>query len=262
MKLMLPREHGSWAVLIAPIIAGFAAGRGGPPPLIFLFCCAALGGFLLRPPLQSLFSTKPETGAWPSLAFYGLVMLGGVLPLLFAYGRLGLLGFAVPAAVLLTADLFVHRGKRSFSMVSEISGIVILCLGAPAAYYAARGAAGADAWCVWILSALFFTGPVFHVKMAALQHRASVDKALTGEFSRMRRISLAYHAAALTAAAAAAIWGPAPALAPLPFAIALVKTWRRGALPPSRVDFRRLGYQEVGYSVFFALVLATGYLLR
>jgi hypothetical protein len=147
-------------------------------------------------------------------------------------------------------------------MVSELSGIVILCLGAPASYYVTRGILGADAWCVWVLSALFFAGPVFHVKMAALQHRASVDKTLTGELSRMRRVSLTYHGSALLAAAAAVIWGPAPAPATLPFAVALVKTWRRGTLPPARVDFRRLGYQEVGYSAFFALVLAAGYLLR
>lgn len=262
MKLMLPREHGSWVVLIAPIIAGFAAAGGGSPPAMLLFCCAVLGGFLMRPPLLSLVSQKTEAAAWPSLALYGSLALGGMLPLLRAYGRPGLVGFAVPAAGLLAADLIVHRGRRSLSVLNELSGVLILCLGAPAAFYAARGTLGADAWCVWLLSALYFAGPVFHVKMAALQHRASADRALSEELSRMRMISMAYHGAALSAAAAAAVWGPAPAPAPIPFALALAKTWRRGAGPPSRVDFRRLGYQEVGYSAFFVLALAAGYLLR
>jgi hypothetical protein len=196
------------------------------------------------------------------LILYSLLAFGGILPLLLFYGRLGLVGFATPGAGLLGVDLFVHRGRRSLSVFSELSGTLILCLGAPAAFYAARGILGVDAWCVWFLSALFFSGPVFHVKMSALQHRASVDHALTEELSRMRMISAAYHGAALAAAVALVIWGPAPVAAPLPFAVALAKTWRRGVRPPARVDFRRLGYQEVGYSAFFALTLAISYLLR
>ena len=259
---MLPKEHGSWAVLIAPIIVGFAAAGGGQPAAMLFFCCAALGGFLMRPPLQSLFTPKAEAGVWPSMGVYGLLALAGLIPLLSVYGRMGLLGFAAPAAGLMAIDLSVNRGRRSFSAFSELSGIAVLCLGAPAAYYAARGTLSADAWCAWILSALFFAGPVFYVKMAALQHRAAVDRTMAGELSRMRTTSTVYHGAALAVAVAAAVWGPAPALAPLPFAVAFAKTWLRGAKKPARVDFRRLGYQEVGYSTFFALALAMGYFLR
>ncbi|MFI5361048.1 MAG: YwiC-like family protein [Elusimicrobiota bacterium] len=262
MKLMLPREHGSWAVLLAPIAVGIAAAHGGPPLAVFLFCCAAFGGFLLRPPLQAIFFQKRvEPGAWSSACLSALLAAGGMLPLLIFYRRTGLLGFAVPAAGLLAIDLVVQRGKRSFGVVSELSGILILCLGAPAAYYAARGSLSADAWCAWFLSVLYFTGPIFHVKMAALQHRAAGDPGLAGELSRMRITSLIFHAAALSIAIAGAIASKAPPLAILPFAAGLAKTWRRGMLPTARVDFRKLGYQEVGYSVFFASALAAGYLL-
>jgi hypothetical protein len=147
-------------------------------------------------------------------------------------------------------------------VASELSGILVLCLGAPAAFYAARGTLEAEAWCVWLLSALFFAGPIFHVKMSVLQHRVSSDRSLTGELSRMRMISAAYHSAALAVATFAVLWGLAPVLASLPFAVALIKTWYRGALPPARVSFKKLGYQEVGYSAFFALTLTAGYLLR
>lgn len=260
LKVLLPREHGSWAVLIAPVLVGFAAARGGPLPAALLFCCAALGGFLLRPPLQAiLFSKKGETGTWAALGIACALALGGLLPLLFSYGRFGLGWFALPAAGMLTLDLLVQRGRRSFGFVSELSGIWVLCLGAPAAFYAARGSLTAEAWCAWGLSALYFSGPVFFVKMTALQHRASADPRSAGELSRMRTISFVYHAAALLAAAALVHFGAAPLLAPLPFAAALAKTWRRGAQAPARVDFRRLGYQEVGYSVLFVLALLTGW---
>ncbi|MFI5345485.1 MAG: YwiC-like family protein [Elusimicrobiota bacterium] len=263
LKIFLPREHGSWAVLAAPVVVGFCAARGGPPLTQALFCCAALGGFLLRPALAAFFFPKPnEDGAWPSLIFAGALALGGLAPLFLLYDRAGLAWFALPAAVLLIADLLLRRGRRSFGLFSELSGILILCLGAPAAIYAARGVMSADAWWVWLLSALFFSGPIFHVKLAALQHRASVDPGLIGSLPRARTTGAIYHAAALLIAAAGAVLGPVPALATLPFAAALIKNLRRGARPPAKVDFRALGYQEVGYSVLFALTVSAGYLLR
>ncbi len=250
-------------MLVAPVAAGLAASRGGPPAAVLFFCAAALGGFLLRTPLQVLFFSKQDrAAAWASLALYGALALGGLAPLLLRYGRLGLLDFALPAGALLAADLLVQRGRRSFGLWSELSGILVLCLGAPAAYYAARGSLGADAWGAWALSALFFSGPVFHVKLAALQHRAASSAGLGGAVSRARRASVLYHGAALAAVALGTVLGRVPALAALPLAAALLKTWRRGAAPPAKTDFRALGYREVGYSVFFALCVSAGYLLR
>lgn len=250
-------------MLIAPVVVGLAASSGGPPAAVVFFCCAALGGFLVRTPLQSILFAKPvEAGAWPSLALYAFLALGGFLPLFFYYDRIGLLGFAVPAAGLLAADLAVQRGRRSFDLLSELSGILVLCLGAPAAFYAARGTLSADAWTAWGLSALFFAGPVFHVKLAALQHRAVSDPKASAGLPRARTISVSYHLAALGFVLAAAVRGAVPLLASVPFAAALAKTWRRGARPPARVDFRALGYREVGYSVLFALSVSAGYLLR
>lgn len=262
MKLLLPKEHGSWAVLIAPVVAGFAAASGAPAAVVGLFSCAALGGFLMRPPLQSLVSGKQEAGLWPSLLAYAGLALAGALPLLLAYGRWGLLAFAAPAGVLLAIDLYVHRGRRSFSFWTELSGIAMLCLGAPAAYYTARGSLSADAWFAWVLSVLFFSGPVFHVKMAALQHRASIDGSLSGELEGMRRASLTYHSLVLMAVIAAAGLSLVPMLTPLPFALALAKTWSRAVQAPAKVNFQRMGYQEVGYSAVFTLIMAVGYLTK
>lgn len=262
MKIMLPKEHGSWAVLIAPVVVGFAAAGGGAPGVILLFSCAALGGFLLRPPLQALVSGKQEAGVWPSLLAYGCLAVAGALPLILGYARWGLLAFAAPAGVLLAIDLYVHRGRRSFSLWTELSGIAMLCLGAPAAYYTAHGALSSDAWFAWALSVLFFSGPVFHVKMAALQHRASIDRSLAEELEGMKRASLTYHSLVLMAVVAAAWLALVPVLAPLPFALALAKTWSRAVSPPAKVNFQRLGYQEVGYSLVFALVLSIGYLAK
>lgn len=262
MKLLLPKEHGSWAVLIAPVVVGFAAAGGAPGAIVATFGCAALGAFLLRPPIQSFAAAKAEAGIWPSLIGYGVLSLAGALPLLFAFGRWDLLAFAVPAGALLALDLHLHGGRRSFSYWTELSGIAILCLGAPAAYYCARGGLSADAWRIWILSVLYFSGPVFHVKMAALQHRASIDRSLEKDLDAASRASLAYHSLVLLAVVAASWLALVPFAASIPFAFALAKTWSRSVQEPAKVDFQRLGYQEVAHSVVFAAALSVGYLTR
>lgn len=258
---MMPREHGSWAVLAAPILVGLAAAGGGQPGVVAAFCAAALGGFLLRVPLQSLISPHPAPGAALWLAAYAALTAAGGFPLFFVYARWGLLGFGGAAAALMAVNLRFNLRRRTFSFSNEVLGILGLCLGAPAAYLAARGSLAADAWLAWGLSALYFLGPILDVKAAALRHRAFADKSARAAWSRMKTASLAYAAAALAVVCAAAAADWVSVLAPLPFLAALHKTWRRGRLSPGRVDFRRLGFEEVGYTVFFVLALSAGLLL-
>ena len=225
------------------------------------FCAAALGGFLLRTPLQSVLSAHPAPGAALWLAGYALLAAAGGIPLLFSHARWGLLGFAAPAAALMAVNIRANLRRQTFSFSNEILGILGLCLGAPAAFYAARGSLSCDAWLAWGLSALYFLGPIFDVKAAALRHRAYADKSALGDWGRMKKTSLVYAASALPVVCAAAAVGWVHALVPLPFLAALHKTWRRGRLAPGKVDFKRLGFEEVGYAVFFVLVLGGGFLV-
>jgi len=193
----MPREHGSWAVLAAPILVGLAAAGGGPAGAVAAFAAAALGAFLIRTPLQSLLSAQPAPGAALWLAGYAALAAAGALPLFFSYARWGLLGFAVPAAILMAMNLRANQKRQTFSFANEIFSILGLCLGAPAAFYAAGGSLPVEAWLAWGLSALYFLGPIFDVKAAALRHRVSADKSMQGDWARMKRASLVYSAAAL-----------------------------------------------------------------
>jgi hypothetical protein len=261
MRLMLPRAHASWAVFFVPIAVGFAAARGGPPLPKLLFCCAALGLFLMRAPLRSLLSPEADLRAGPSAKAFGALALAGFLPLLAVYGRWGLLWFAVAAAGLMAVEAVFDGDPRLLGYSGKLAGIAVLSLGAPAALVAARGSMNHTAWAMWLLCALYFSGTVFHVKMAALEHLASLDVMEARELSRRRRLSGAFHTAALLVSVVAVIRGLAPAAATLPFAVALAKTLHRGFRQPERVDFQRLGLQEAGYSFFFLLALTAGYRL-
>lgn len=256
---MLPREHGAWVLLIAPILVGLLGAPIFVPAVAGLFLLGSLAAFLARAPLQVLAARPADRRARGWLAVYAALTAAGFLPLIAFSGRWKLLLFAVPAGLLLAQNLSANRSGRRFSAVNEAAGVLGLCLGAPAAYYAASSRLGLQAWLLWLLCAAYFIGPIFHVKMAALQHRTTVDAAALPKLERMRRLSTAYHGLALLGVGAWAAWGAIPAAAAIPFAAALTKTVLRGRRAPERVDFRSLGYLEVAYSILFVIVMGAAF---
>lgn len=257
MKPFWPREHGSWAVFLAPVLLGLFAGPAGSPRAGALFLAGALGAFLTRAPLLALARDPADARARRWLAAYGLACAACLGPLIFS-GRPGLLAFAAPGAALLAADVGAQRRAWTTSWTRELLGIAGLCLGAPAAWYAARGALPARAWLLWTACALYFAGPVFHVKLAALQHRARADAAVLPRLAVARAGSVVFHAAALALAAAAVALGALSWPVLLPFGAALAKTAHRAAQGPGRVDFKALGWQELAFSALFLAAMAAG----
>lgn len=256
---MLPREHGAWAILIAPILVGLLGAPVFSPAAATLFCLAALAAFLIRSPLQALLAKPGDRRAWGWLAFYGVLTVGSFLPLIVIMGCWKLALFAVPALLLMAENLTANKSGRRFSAFNEGAGVLGLCLGAPAAYYAASFRLEPRAWELWLLCSAFFLGPIFYVKMAALQHRAVADKSALPALDSMRRRSLAYHGAVLAAVVLWAVNGGVPVLAALPFAASFIKSVLRGSHEPARVDFKSLGYMEVAYSVLFVVVMGAAF---
>jgi hypothetical protein len=252
---MLPKEHGAWAILIAPIVVGLIGAPAVSPAAATLFVLGSLAVFLSRTPLQVLLAKPRDRQAQAWLVFYAALTAGAFIPLILLLGCWKLLYFAVPSGLLLAENILANKSGKRFSAFNEAAGVFGLCLGAPAAYYAASFTLDARAWSLWLLCSVYYLGPIFHVKMAALQHRAVADPAAVPAIAVMRRRSTVYHALSLAGVAAWAASGGVPFAVAIPFAAALAKTVQRGLRPPARVDFKALGYSEVGYSALFVVVM-------
>lgn len=259
---MLPREHGSWALLAAPAALGLFMAPAGSPAASALFALGALGAFLSRVPLQSLALPRPDPAAPRWLAAYGGLAAAGFAPLILAYGRWALLAFGAAAVAALGASLALTARRKSLSWTNELLGVGGLALLAPAGYYSAHGRLEGEAWTAWALAAAFFSGPLFYVKAAALEHRAARDASAAAELAAARKRSVAYHAGTASLAVAAAAAGGIPWLAAAPFVLALEKAWRRAGRPPRPVEFKRLGWQEVGYAAAFLALALAGFRLE
>jgi hypothetical protein len=240
---------------LAPIALGLFAAPGADLSAAALFLLGALGAFLARGPILALARDRKDARARVWLIVYGAAAAAAFSRLILSFGRWSLLAFGAAALVLLANDLRAQSGRRQLSWANELVGIAGLTLGAPAAWYATRGALPAEAWLLWAACAVYFTGPVFTVKLAALQHRAAADPAIGEKVFQASLTAVEYHAVAAALALIAVAKGLFAWPILIPFAAALVKAGRRAARGAGRVDFRRLGYQEVGFSVLFTAAM-------
>ncbi len=261
MKPPLPKEHGSWAMFIVPLVLGLAVAPTWEGPVIWLLL-AALAFFLLRYPLAMLVKTRRSQrvnrGYWLKwAAVYGLVSGGVGLWLVFGYGLWLLLWVGVIGAGLLALHLWLVARRQEMSVVGELAGIFGLALGAPMAYYTASGQLDRVAAVLWLINALYFGGTVFYIKLKVRQQPRLPAPARVAERLVKARACLTYHTAALTIAAGLVAFRMAPLLTPLAFVPVTIKAVR-GALhwqDKKSLSLVRLGVAEIFHALAFTILI-------
>jgi hypothetical protein len=248
----LPPEHGGWGFLVEPLIVGLAIAPTGAGVAIAV---AALGAFLARHPLKLALADRQRGRAYPrtraAWAFVflhaALVALALLLAASLASARFWApLLAAAPAALL---QLRYDVRNRSRELAPEL-------LGAAATGSAAAAIALAGGWrtgpalLLWLLLAARAAAAILYVRT-----RLRLDRGLAPD----RLPALASHAGALVLVAALAGTGRVPWLCVLAFAVLLaraahgISAWRRPVRPQA------VGFQELGYGLLTAVVLAFAY---
>ncbi|WP_459911018.1 YwiC-like family protein [Desulfotomaculum defluvii] len=161
MTIVLPKEHGAWAMLVVPFVVGVVT--NGPT---WLHLPLFIGGFffyLSSYPLLMIIRNSNKTnifGKWLAIyAITGAVFL--LIPLYFHWELLALGLLLIPLSVL---NLYFTKAKREREFVNNLSAIASLALGAVASMYVSVGAWTWEAFWAWIYCVLFFAGSVFFVK--------------------------------------------------------------------------------------------------
>ncbi|HET7875743.1 MAG TPA: YwiC-like family protein [Methylomirabilota bacterium] len=258
---ILPREHGTWAMLVVPLAVGWGvARRGGMAPL--LLSIGALLFFLAHNQIMEWcrlgLRAAPEPGALRATRrrIMALAALGAIAlaPLLLG-PRPGLLAFGVLAVALTAASAWLVRHRSDRGLPGQVLAAVGLPLGAPAAWYVAGGPVDRRPLALWLLNALFFLGAVLYVrlKIEALANRSRV--ATAGGRLAFALPTLALDAVILVSAWGALRLGGFSPLALLAFAptggqaLAGVARLHRPAV------LKRVGLIATAHSVLFALLL-------
>lgn len=251
---LFPRQHGAWATLLLSYTLGLAvAGHLSLNALLLLVALVAAmparHGASLWLSLSPSDPRRRTAAMWTALC---LIVAAGATAVLLLVARLWLLAPVglLAAAAGLAMTLFEQR-RWDRTLAGEMVGMAGLAVAAPAAAYVSRGAFGPGVVAVWLLATLVFCGSVLHVRYLARPRAAAAAG----------WASLVFHVLATGLVAASARFGLVP---PLGF-VALIPAMARAAWPvlaprAPRPTIRRLGFQELAYSVLF--VVATVIIFR
>lgn len=258
---IITKEHGSWAVLLVPIIVGTIYAD------IFTWNVMLLGAsallvFMTYVPVHSLlqyfFGAKPGKdkirGAFFWSIIYFLAGLGFIVPLflqqywfLIHIGAIGLLLF-------FGNFYLTKRTKKSIG--SDLVAVSGLTLGAPAAYYISTGRLGTEAASVWLLSFLFFGCSIFYVHMKMQVSGMKKERWKWEEKITAGSLNILYHVAVIGIVALLALYHITPAMVILAFVPMFVHAVVGTIQLHRRVKFRHLGFLLLGQSVLFCIAIA------
>lgn len=302
MKLLLPREHGAWGILLIPFLTTAAIARRGDAPVVL--CLAAIFlAYLARHPLELLLAPQikrfyrgaargssqhgagePEAQAgvlsnrallgWFSL--YAALGSLAALPLFLVFHRKGLLVLAGVAGGFFLLRVLMLRTRAERSLLGEWLAAPGLALTAPAAWVAATGSLNGTALLFWLLHTLFFSSGIFYVKFRI---RVLAEKRSLGSLWErvvFAREVIIYHVLMVLFAATVVHIGWASALpvaprgpehwaswvAALPFLPAAGRALAGVIWLDGRLQIKRLGWSEVAHSLIFAALLILSFGLR
>jgi YwiC-like protein len=167
---VLPKEHGTWAMLLVPWVVGWGVARAFPVSELLLLIAAV-----------SVFLAHTHLVTWRRLSVIGradtaearaerrLVLVFGVIGVVaglpLVAGPVELLLLAVIAGALVVTSLALVGRRVDRALPGQLLAATGLSLTAPAAYWVARGALGRVALGLWLLNVAFFLWAVFYVKL-------------------------------------------------------------------------------------------------
>ncbi len=164
----IPREHGAWVILYAPLALAFVAARPSSTLPAILITTAVTGAFLARNALGPIMRRRNPPGAGFWLGLFSLIFLSGAVPLILAYKRIDL----IPVGLIVCGAFGVHallaalpsRTRLDRSQAGELLAVAALAMTGPAGYVAASGRLDSTAWWIWLACTLFFGSAVLRVK--------------------------------------------------------------------------------------------------
>lgn len=263
--LILPKEHGAWAVLLVPMIVGATIADRFSANLILVFF-SSLGFFLAYHPVQIFLKNLRKQAAsdeklCAAKAWGPAFLAWGVIPSVF----LVLQGFwlLIPIGILAFAVFFLNFAltrDRPKSIGSDFVAVVGLTMTGPAASYVMVGNLEIEALLVWLLTMLFFGSSVFYVHMK-IRASSLKKEAMTGrEKVVLGQYNILYHVALLAVVAAFTSLSETPPLAIAAFVPVSLHAFVGTIRLSPRVQFKKLGFLLLGQSVLFAVLLSITFL--
>lgn len=252
-----PKEHGAWGMLYIPLL--IAAGVSAWNVRVLLMALTVTLIFLSQRPYSQLLTNRRirqdvrirrRNLIW--LAVYWTA--GGTLMslLYFHYSLETLPQFAWVGVPIAAAFTWFLKTNRMRTVAGELVGIFGLTLTAPLAHYASVGQVQPVGFWLWGLCILYFASSVFYVKAVVANSLKARSQSTVDPI--YRQLCGSYHLGLLAVIVGLAVSDQIPAI----LALAFLPVVARGLLGirkrDAKLNIARIGWTEVAYSLFFALV--------
>jgi hypothetical protein len=261
---LLPREHGAWGIVLVPYLTAVAvAGRLSAAVLVGL--AAVLFAFIARYPLELLLvpgfyrraGSPPRKRAKKFAWGYALTATGLGLWLVWGWELHWLLPLGALAGFVFLFHLRLGKDGEDRSWTAELLGTAGLTLSGLAGWIIATGGLDQTGLVVWLLNCTYFCAGIVYVK-SRIRSRVAVHRP---ELVRTTRLMVGVHLGAVVFVALLVFLRWISPLILLPFVVAAARAGWGASRGPQPFVLRRLGWSEVGLSVFFAVFLTLGFRL-
>ena len=267
-KILVPKEHGAWAMLILPYFIGVVITDGLSTRTI-LGLISVLLLFLSRSPLIILLKEKflnshhglSRRELWLSFGFPAAIGFGIFFWLLIRYSLWELLVIGSIGLIFFTFHTWLTFRRKKRSIFGDLVGIFMLTLSAPLAVCISQGQLTHLAFVLWLLNALYFSTSVFHVRMRV---RASVlRESLISSRVKLPLVKncLAYLTILMLTITILTFADWIPVLVPLAFVPIIAHTAWSIITLHSKIKIIRVGLVQIGLSLIFAALMIISYKL-
>ena len=275
-KLLIPKEHGVWAMMYVPFIIGVWLAGGFRLATLLLFI-AITSGYCARTPFMTLFrswQTQKEEVNRAMFWLLGYVVLTiGTFAILFV--RMQSVSFIIlflSAAVFFIAHSYLTIRRFHRTVWGEIFGVIGLTLTAPLGYYSVLRQIDEMALILWFLNALFFSSSIFYVKLWVATHGQTKKPRFWGSLL-LRRINASnrrqatlyrnyiyYHLFLLVTIGVLLAFKLVPLLIFPVFSPIFVRMLIVISSLDKKLNIKQIGFAELGYSISFALLMVVVFL--
>ncbi len=258
---VLVREHGTWAILIIPLLTGFLRSHNHsvmiiPLFLAFLFLFFAYHPFEIIIQYRKTKSAKVKVqNAWFWFLVWFTTGSGFGLYAVISSERYSLFLFALTAIFFFALGLLFQR-KNRISRMREFLGILALALGAPAVLYYMDGDISERSVVLWILNTLFFLSSSFFVHLKMMEKNAGKDESRHAEYKRVLTQNAVYQSGLLCLLLAAKYFALISSPVLLAFLPMIVHCLYAASPDNAPISFKKVGFTFLAYSVFFGIMFA------
>ncbi|HEY7404794.1 MAG TPA: YwiC-like family protein [Candidatus Angelobacter sp.] len=268
LRLVVPREHGSWALWLLPLISGSIVGAFSAPhssivPALW-FSLVAVCAFLMHQPLESLLgasvlrlrSLREQRVAVFWIIGLTALAVWGVLELLRLHRALI---FVFAAVALGSFALSAWFGRtRSLRVSKQHIGALGLTATAAGSYYVTSGRINETAIMLWLLACLFASSQIEYVQLRLRTARIK---------SRRQKIRAGWEVCFLHVLLLGGIIAVQAAIRATPlFDLLFVPAAARLAIwmgrPARPLQLYVLGISELFQSILFTIILTAAFLVQ